>query len=88
MRYYVTQSSSSNGKDTKSIDRDVYIEIASIESTCTKDTYASKSIDTGDTSSTGGAYIKGIFVRVTCAKNTYTRSANALKHLEIHLQSF
>lgn len=82
------QLSLSNGKDAKSIDRDACIEVASIESTCIRDTCTSKNTGTRDIFSTGGVFIKGIFVGVACTENSYARGANAFKHLGIYLQFF
>ena len=42
-------------------------------------------IESADTKST---CVKSIFIGNACAENSYTRGANAIKHLEIESQSF
>lgn len=66
----------------------IYIEVVNIGSSYTRDTCANRDTSTRKAFSVRDACVKDIFVTSICAESTSARSANALKHSEVHLQSF
>ena len=89
----MTWPSSFDNKNTKDINKDIYIEAANIKNTCTKNTYA-RDIYIKNPFFVINTYIKGIDLKNTSIKSIYIRGISAsninsigiIKSLEIHLQ--